>query len=214
MDILIGILVLLLGVAIATMGLRLWFWILPILGFMAGFFLGTIIVFGLAGDGVLATVLSWIVGLVIGVAFAVTAVLWWYAGALIAVASSGALLASGLASTIGIDARWALLIAAIIGAALFAVAALVFALPLYIVVVNTAIAGGIAVVSGLLLIFDQIDVSDLGVGHAVAVINDSLIWWIPWIVVTVLGILVQLRQGIMVVFPPERFVSTKHAVHR
>lgn len=214
MDILVGILVLLIGVVLATMGLRLWFWMLPILGFMAGFFLGMILVYGVVGDGVWATILSWIAGIAIGAALAVTSVLWWYAGAIVAVASSGALLTTGLATTFGIDTDWILILLAILGAALFAIAALVFALPLYIVVVSTAIAGGIAVVSGLLLIFDQIDVDDLGSGYAVAVISDSLIWWLPWIVVTALGILVQLQQGAMVPFPRERFVPTTRAVRR
>lgn len=214
MDILVGILVLLIGVVLATMGLRLWFWMLPILGFVAGFFLGMILVYGVVGDGVWATILSWIAGIAIGAALAVTSVLWWYAGAIVAVASSGALLTTGLATTFGIDTDWILILLAILGAALFAIAALVFALPLYIVVVSTAIAGGIAVVSGLLLIFDQIDVDDLGSGYAVAVISDSLIWWLPWIVVTALGILVQLQQGAMVPFPRERFVPTARAVRR
>lgn len=214
MDILVGILVLLIGVVLATMGLRLWFWMLPILGFVAGFFLGMILVYGVVGDGVWATILSWIAGIAIGAALAVTSVLWWYAGAIVAVASSGALLTTGLATTFGIDTDWILILLAILGAALFAIAALVFALPLYIVVMSTAIAGGIAVVSGLLLIFDQIDVDDLGSGYAVAVISDSLIWWLPWIVVTALGILVQLQQGAMVPFPRERFVPTARAVRR
>src|SRR5680860_267556 len=50
MDILIGILILVLGASVATMGLRLWFWMLPILGFMTGFFLGAIFILGLVGD--------------------------------------------------------------------------------------------------------------------------------------------------------------------
>lgn len=214
MDVLIGLLLVALGAAIATMGLRLWFWILPVLGFISGFFLGTILVFHFAGDGILATVLSWIVGLVVGVAFSIISVLWWYVGAIIAIGSSGALLASGILTTFGIDDRWALLIAAIIGAALFAFLGLVYAVPLYVVIFNTAIVGGIAVVSGVLMVFNRIDRSDLGTGHAVAIINDSLVWWLAWIAVAVAGVVVQLRQQAAVVFPEERFVPTTSAVYR
>ena len=214
MDILVGIVLVVLGAAIATMGLRLWFWILPVLGFVSGFFLGTILVFQLAGDGILATVLSWIVGLVVGVAFSLISVLWWYVGAIIAMGTSGALLASGILSTFGVDARWALLIAALIGAALFAFVGLVYAVPLYIVIFNTAIVGGIAVVSGVLLMFNQIDRSDLGTGHAVAIIDDSLLWWLAWIIVAAAGVVVQLRQQAAVAFPDERFVPATDAVRR
>ncbi|HYH11245.1 MAG TPA: DUF4203 domain-containing protein [Thermomicrobiales bacterium] len=214
MDILVGILLVALGAAVATMGLRLWFWILPVLGFMSGFFLGTLLVFHFAGDGILATVLSWIVGLVIGIAFSLISVLWWYVGAIIAMGTSGALLGSGILATFGVDARWALLIAAIIGAALFAFLGLVYAVPLYIVIFNTALVGGIAVVSGVLMMFNQIDRSDLGTGHAVAIINDSLLWWLAWIAVAVAGAMVQLRQQAAVVFPEERFVPTSNAISR
>ena len=89
MDILAGILLLIIGAGLAISGLRLWFWMLPILGFIAGFFLGTILVYQLAGDGILATVLSWIVGFIGGVAFALISWYWWYFGVIIAAGSAG-----------------------------------------------------------------------------------------------------------------------------
>src|SRR5680860_1384855 len=140
MDILIGILILVLGASVATMGLRLWFWMLPILGFMTGFFLGAIFILGLVGDGILETALS------------------------------------------------------------------------CIVIASTAIAGGIGVVSGLLLVFDQIHISDLGEGNAVAVINNSLGWWLLWLAVAAVGIVVQLRYTAVVALPEERYVRTTRAI--
>lgn len=214
MDILIGLLLVLLGAAIATMGLRLWFWILPVLGFVSGFFLGAILVTNLAGDGILATALSWIVGLVVGVAFSLASILWWYVGAIIAMSTSGALLATGILATFDVESRWALAIAAIIGAGLFAFLGLAYAVPLYIVIFNTAIVGALGVVSGILMVFDQIDRSDLGTGHAVAIIDDSLFWWLAWLIVAVAGVMVQLRQQAAVVFPSERYVPTTRAVGR
>jgi hypothetical protein len=206
MDILIGLLLVLLGAAIATMGLRLWFWILPVLGFVSGFFLGAILVTNLA--------LSWIVGLVVGVAFSLISILWWYVGAIIAMSTSGALLATGILATFDVESRWALAIAAIIGAGLFAFLGLAYAVPLYIVIFNTAIVGALGVVSGILMVFDQIDRSDLGTGHAVAIIDDSLFWWLAWLIVAVAGVMVQLRQQAAVVFPSERYVPTTRAVGR
>jgi len=173
MDILIGILILVLGASVATMGLRLWFWMLPILGFMTGFFLGAIFILGLVGDGILETALSWIVGIIAGIAFALISWFWWYFGVIIASASAGASLVTAIVASFGVDNDWALLLISILGAVLFAFVALMLALPLYIVIASTAIAGGIGVVSGLLLVFDQIHISDLGEGNAVAVINNS-----------------------------------------
>jgi hypothetical protein len=212
MDILIGILVLLFGVGIATMGLRVWFWMLPILGFMAGFFLGTILIYQLAGDGILATALSWIVGFVAGIAFALISWFWWYFGVIIAAGSTGAALATALFASFGVDSDWVLFTVAIIGAALFAFGALVLNLPIYLVIANTAIFGGLAVISGLLLLFDRIDLEELGEGHAVAAVNDSLWWWLLWVAVAAAGVFMQLRYTALVALPEERYVPTSRAV--
>lgn len=95
---------------------------------------------------------------------------------------------------------------------LFAFVALSLALPLYVVIASTAIAGGIGVVSGLLLVFDQIHVNDLGEGNAVAVINDSLGWWLLWLAVAAVGIVLQIHYTAVVALPEERFVRTSHAI--
>lgn len=211
MDILAGILLLIIGAGLAISGLRLWFWMLPILGFIAGFFLGTILVYQIAGDGILATVLSWIVGFIGGVAFALISWYWWYFGVIIAAGSAGATIASGLAASFGADNQWVLLIVAIIGAALFAFAALVLNLPTYLVIVNTAIIGALAIVAGLLLIFNRIDLDTLGDGHAVAIVNDSLGWWLLWIVLAGIGIALQLRFTLLVALPTERYIRTSAA---
>ena len=214
MDILIGILSVLLGLAVAAMGLRLWFWMLPILGFMAGFFLGTIAVFQLFGDGILATVLSWVVGLVVGVGFALVSWFWWYLGVIIAAGSAGAGIATGLAASFGAERDWVLVVVGIIGAAIFVLGAMLLNLPIYLVIVNTAIAGALGAVAGLLLIFDRLDLDNLGGGQAVAIVNDSLGWWLLWIAIAAIGIALQLRFTMLVSLPPDRFVRTSAAAYR
>lgn len=215
MDILAGILILLYGLALATMGLRIWFWMLPLLGFLAGFTLGSMLVYQLAGDGVLQTVLSWGVGFIGGIAFALVSWFWWYAGVIIAAASSGGLLASALLASFGVERGWVLLVAGAIGALLAAGVALVLNLPIYLVIANTAIAGAVVAISGLLLVLNRIDLNDLGDGHAVVTIEDSLLWWLLWIGVAVAGMAAQLRFSTVLALPQERFVPAAQAVrHR
>ncbi len=206
MDLLIGIVILLLGAIVATMGLRIWFWMLPVLGFMVGFFVGAIAIANLLGDTILSTVLSWIVGIIAGIAFALVSWLWWYAGAIIAAGAAGALLSTALAATFGVETQWVLTVIGLIGAALFAFAALVLALPIYVVIVNTAIAGAGAIISGILLIVNRIELAGLSVGHAVAIINDSLGWWLLWIALAAVGIGFQLRSTAVIALPTDRFV--------
>lgn len=214
MDILIGILSVVLGVAVATMGLRLWFWMLPILGFLAGFFLGAIAIFQLAGDGILATVLSWAVGLVVGIAFALISWFWWYLGVILAAGSAGAGIATGLAASFGAERDWVLVVVGIIGAAIFVFGAMLLNLPNYIVIVNTAIAGALGAVAGVLLIFDRLELDNLGGGQAVAIVNDSLGWWLLWIAIAGFGIAVQLRSTMLVSLPADRFVRISDAAYR
>lgn len=214
MDILVGLLFLLLGLAVATMGLRIWFWMLPVLGFLAGFSLGAILVHQLAGDGLFQTVLGWVVGLVAGIAFALISWFWWYFGVIIAAGSAGAGVATALAATVGAERDWVIFIVAAIGAALAVLAALVLNLPIYLVIVNTAIAGALGAVAGLLLILDQIDLNLLGRGHAVALIEDTPVWWILWLVVAAAGIYLQLRETAAVALPEQRFVPASHAIRR
>jgi hypothetical protein len=211
MDILIGILSVLLGLAVATMGLRLWFWMLPILGFLAGFSLGTIAIYQLAGDGILATVLSWVVGLVAGVAFALISWFWWYFGVIIAAGAAGAGIATGLAASLGAERDWVLVLVGIIGAAVFVLGAMLLNLPIYIIIVNTAIAGALGAVAGLLLIFGRFDLDNLGGGQAVAIVRDSLGWWLLWIAITGIGIAMQLRFTALMALPEDRFVSVGSA---
>lgn len=211
MEIFIGMLSVLIGLAVATMGIRLWFWMLPILGFMAGFFLGTIAIFQLVGDGILGTVLSWVVGIVVGLAFALISWFWWYLGVIIAAGSAGAAIASGLAASFGAERDWVLVLVSVIGAALFVFAALLFNLPIYIVIVNTAIAGALGAVAGLLLIIDRIDLDYLGGGQAVAIVRDSLGWWLLWIAIAAVGIAMQLRFTALMALPRARYISVASA---
>jgi hypothetical protein len=212
MDILIGILSVLLGLAVATMGLRLWFWMLPILGFLSGFFLGVIAIYQLFGDGILATVLSWVVGLVVGVAFALISWYWWYFGVIIAAGSAGAGIATGLAASFGAERDWVLVMAGVIGAAIFVLGAMLLNLPIYIVIVNTAIAGALGAVAGVLLIIDRIDLINLGGGQAVAVVGDSLGWWLLWVAIAGIGIAMQLRYTALMAMPEDRYVSVASVV--
>jgi hypothetical protein len=148
------------------------------------------------------------------VAFALASWFWWYLGVILAAGSAGAGLATALATSFGAERGWVLLLLALIGAALFAAAALVLRLPIYLVIVNTAIAGALAAVTGLLLIFNRIDVEFLGRGYAVSIIDHSPGWWLLWIAVTAAGIAVQLRNTLVVGLPDERFVPASRAVRR
>lgn len=211
MDILIGILIGVVGLSLAFSGLRVFFALLPIIGFVTGFFAGATLMNYWIGEGFLGTVTGWIVGLVLGVALALVSYLWWYAGALLAAGSSGALLLSGIFSMFGVNNGLVLSIIAIIGAVAFIFLALILNLPVYIVLWNTAIVGAHMVIGGLLLVINYVDREDFDWGVARAIVNENWLWWILMVVVAIAGIFSQMAIINRITVPENRWTKAEPA---
>ena len=208
-DVLVGILLLLLGAGACLVGLMLFFFVLPVWGFITGFFVGAAGMEAIFGDGFLSTVSGWIVGFLVGVVFAIFSWLYWYVGTLLAAASLGALLASGLMSAFSIDNGFIVFIASLAGAIIFAWGAYVVALPVYVVVITTAMVGAFGVVAGLLLVFNQLDLDQMGYGAAWALIEDSWFWLLIWAVIAAVGLGAQLTQIQSIRLPDDRWIRAK-----
>lgn len=205
MDILAGLLIGIIGLTVAFMGLRVFFAMLPMVGFIVGFFAGATLISSWLGEGFLATMTGWLVGFVIGIAFALISYLWWYAGALVTAGASGALLFSGLFSLIGIHNGFLLTTIAVAGAVVFVIGALVLNLPIYVVLVNSAIVGAYGVVGGLLLLLNAKDLSEFDWGVARVIAHESFWWWIVWIAVAVAGMMSQMQMISRVTLPEEKW---------
>jgi hypothetical protein len=218
MDILVGLVLAIIGLAVCFFGLRFWFIILPIFGAITGFFIGARAMQDLFGTGFLATASSWIVGIIIGIALALLSWFIWYAGAIILAGAVGASLFSGILFAIWSN-PWgaALIIAGVIGAIIFAIGALVLNLPIYIVIVNSALGGASLAIAGLLAILGRVQTNELASGATVAVVDEARfqgagwLWVILWIVLAILGIIYQLRSIAEVQLPEQRWVQARTA---
>jgi hypothetical protein len=218
MEILIGIILALIGLAVCFFGLRFWFILLPVFGAVTGFFVGARVMQDIFGTGFLSTTVSWIVGIVVAVVFALLAYFVWYAGAIIMAGAVGASLFTGILHALFTN-PWGgvLFIVALIGAIVFAVGALMLNLPIYIVIVNSALAGASLAIAGLLTIFGTIEVVELANGAALAVVNEtklgsaSWLWVLAWIVLAGAGIYYQLRSVDEIRLPEQRWVPARAA---
>ena len=215
MQILIGLVIGVLGLAICFFGLRFWFILLPAFGAVVGFFVGAGIMQEIFGQGFLSTAVSWIVGLVVALAFAALSYFVWYAGAIIAAGAVGASLFTGVLQWI-INEPWGVVhfIVAAIGAVVFALGALLLNLPVYIVIVNSALGGASLAIAGLLVLLGNIAVEELSTGVSVAVVDESRLswlWFIVWIVLAVAGIFFQLRSIAEVRLPEQKWVPARAA---
>lgn len=216
MEILIGILLIVIGLAVAFFGLRFWFILLPIFGAVTGFYLGARVIQDLFGTGFLSTGVSWIVGIVLAIGFALLSWFVWYAGAIIMAGAVGASLFSGIMHALFTNPwGWTLFIIALIGAILFAAIALFLNLPIYIVIVNSALGGASLAVAGLMTVLGMITITELANGASVATVDEARfqgagwLWVILWIIVAILGMLYQLQSMASVRLPEDRWVPAQ-----
>jgi hypothetical protein len=214
MDILIGLLLILTGISLATSGLRVFLLLLPTFAFIAGFFLGAAFISSLMGDGFLSTVTGWIVGLVVGAFFSFISYAYWYIGAILGAGSVGASIAVVLMALIGIESSWIVWIVAAIAAVIAAFIALSLELPLYLVIVQTAIGGALAIILGLLLVFNQVDLEGMRWGIAREAVRDSWLWWIAAVVISAVGIGLQNTRMQQVRMPVERWIRADAAARQ
>ena len=218
MEILVGIILALIGLAVCFFGLRFWFILLPVFGAVTGFFVGARVMQDIFGTGFLSTGVSWIVGIVVAIVFALLSWFVWYAGAIILAGAVGASLFSGILHALFANPwGWVLFIVALIGALVFAVGALVLNLPVYIVIVNSALGGAALAVAGLLTMLGTITTVELANGATVAVVDEARfqgagwLWVLAWIVLAVAGIFYQLRGVAEARLPEERWVPARAA---
>ena len=212
-----GIVLALVGLAACFFGLRFWFILLPVFGAVTGFFVGAGVMQDVFGTGFLSTATSWIVGIVVAVVFALLSWYIWYAGAIIMAGAVGASLFTGILHAIN-NQPWGLVtfIVAVIGALIFAVGALMLNLPIYIVIVNSALGGAALAIAGLLTMLGTITTVELANGVTFAVVDEanrglSWLWVLAWIVLAVAGVFYQLRSVAETRLPEERWVPARAA---
>ena len=191
MDFLLGLLGLILGVIVCLAGLRFFFVLLPIWGFVTGFLAGAALVTAIFGGGFLSTTLGIVVGLIFAVVFALFSYLYWYVGALLAAGGAGAILGTSLFATFGVDSDWVLFFVGLAFAAVFVLIALVVNFPVLVVIIGTAFAGSAIAIGGLLLLLNKFDREEIGTGVLWQRIDDNLILWLLWLVAAGIGIAAQ-----------------------
>ncbi len=206
MDILVGIFLVIFGLGITFLGTSLFFLVLPMIGFLFGFFIGASGVEAALGDGFLGTVTGWIAGLIIGLLFAFISYFWWYAGVLLAAGALGVTLATGLAQAIGLDGGFWIFLFGLVGFIAFASITYVFNLPIYLIIASTAIAGGNVAVLGVMLMFNRIDTDELAYGTAASIVRESWGWTLFALLVAIAGAAFQLSMKNRLTVPQEKWV--------
>ncbi len=205
MDILFGTILLAIGLAIGFAGLRLWFILLPFLGFFAGLSIGVGLMYWIFDEGLFATATGLVIGFFIGLVFAVLSYLFWYVGALLGAAYIGGVIGAGFMRAINVDSNFAIAVAAILAGVAMLIIAVIFWLPVIMVIINSAIAGATWAIAGVMLIFNVIDREHLSYGTVTAAIDESWFWVLALIMLSIAGIIGQLQSIASVRLPEDRW---------
>ena len=181
------------GLAWAFYGFKAFVILLPIWAFLVGFAAGASWIQELFGDGFMATVTSWVGGLVIGIVLALLSYFWYYAAVVIVGGALGYTLVAGFLGSLGFDGILAFALG-LVAAAVVAVLTIVLAVPAWLVVVLSAIGGAVAAINGVLILLGRIQLEDISSGLGEGLLKDPLIAVIGVIIVAAAGIWYQTRD--------------------
>lgn len=193
-DILLGLLAIVAGGVMLFAGQFVLRLILPIWGFLAGFAAGAGLVADLADERFLGTVFGWILGLVLGLVLAILAYFFFAVAVILAMASFGFAIGSGLVVAIGIDWNWVAVLVGLLVGAIVGLASIFLDMPMIVLIVIGSIAGAVTVVGGLMLLTGSLNSADFTRATFTESVKDSWGWWLTLVVLALLGIIIQARQ--------------------
>ncbi len=179
------------GLIMAFAGYKLFRLILPIWGFFFGFLLGAQSIQIIFNEGFLATITSWVVGLIVGIIFAVLAFPFYLFGVAIIAASLGYVATVGLWLWIGLPYGFLMWVIAIIVATVLTAATLIFNIQKWVIIIATAILGASLSVGVIAALFQPISL--LLENPVKVALQTSPLLLILFLVLVILGIIVQSR---------------------
>jgi hypothetical protein len=191
--ILIGIVLLAFGIAFCFFGFRAFLVLLPIIGFIAGFYIGAEAMQIALNEGFLATSLSIIVGLGAGIIGAFASYVFMILGIVLVAGILGFAVAAGVLELLGLDTGC---ISSLVGLA-SAVAAvwltMRYKLVRYVLIVITAVLGANAIILSLLLFFNRITVEQIvsPLGTISPILKESPLYIILFLALFGAGVYVQ-----------------------
>lgn len=192
---LFAVLAVIVGLGLSFMGYAAFRILLPIIGFLAGLWLGMDIVKEFAMNYPLMGIsLGLILGLVLGGIFAAVAYLVYSLAIVIFGISIGYALGAGFMYAIGLNTPFINFIVGAVVAIALGVAFMRVDMPKLYIMGLTAFAGASALIAGVLVLFGQIPPSQLGLSFVNAYIGQSWFWILIWVIIGSVGFFVQYQM--------------------
>lgn len=195
---LFAVLAIIVGLGLSFMGYAAFRILLPIIGFLAGLWLGMDLVNEFAMNYPLMGIsLGLIVGLILGAVFAAVAYLVYSLAVLIFGVSLGYALGAGFMYAIGLQTPFLNFVVGLVAAIALGYAFWKTDMPKLYIMALTAFAGASALIAGALVLFGQIPPSQLGLSFVNAYIGQSWFWILIWVIIGSVGFFVQYQMAQM-----------------
>ena len=193
--IIIGLLAIGIGLAWAFYGLKLFTILLPLWAFFFGLIAGAQWGTDVFGEGFFATVLSWGIGIVVGIVLAAISFFWYYAAIVIAGGAVGYFLGTGLLEALGLTSGgFIVVLGGLILGAIFAIGTFVLGVPVLLVMAFSAFSGAAAVVNGVMIFLGQIKLDDLSTGIFGSLFTNGVVGTVAWLVLGAVALYWQFRD--------------------
>ena len=194
MTIIAGLLLLAFGAAFGFFGYRYFRFLLPVWGFIAGFWISELLVAALLGDGDTAVIIGWIAGLAGGIILAFFSYTLFNVALVILGASFGLWFVAALLTWIGLESGLLIGILAIGGAILFAILTFERRIRRYLVIVFSALIGALSILSGLMFIFGDYTLDDFRITTVPLppILQESTLAVVLWLLLAAVAVGIQL----------------------
>lgn len=186
---------LLVGLTVTFNGYRFFLFLLPVWAFIFGFGLGAETLQVVFGVGFLATATSWVVGFLVGAAFAVLSYLFYIVAVALMAGSFGYGLAVAILTGIGLSFGLIVWLVGIVAGIIVAAVVLVFNIQKYAIIISTAVGGTGAIIFTLLTISGNLPPEQIIHNPVMTAISNSFWWLLLFMVLAAAGIVVQIAAN-------------------
>jgi hypothetical protein len=179
------------GLSLLFLGYKLARFLIPIWAFFAGFSLGAAGVADATNNSFLGTTMGIVIGLVIGSMFALLSYFFYSLAIVLLGANLGYFLGTSFVVMLGLDKGFVSATVGIVAGIIFALLTISLNLAKYLLIGLTSMAGSVVTIGGVMLLFNQIELSAFDYTTTKVAITNSVIWNISFITLLLLGIAVQ-----------------------
>ena len=179
------------GLSLLFLGYKLARFLIPLWAFFAGFSLGAAGVADATNNSFLGTTMGFVIGLVVGLTFGLLAYFFYSLAVVLLGANLGYFLGTSFIVMLGLEKGFISAVVGIVAGIIFALLTISLNLAKYLLIGLTSLAGAVITIGGIMLLFNQIELSAFDYSTAKATIENSVLWNIVMFVLLLVGIFIQ-----------------------